>query len=151
MGPHEELLSQLRAQLQQVLTEQRRRERARHLKARMQVRTTLAQGQMPSLQQVAESSDPLFPDELALSGLRFFRDSGTEVGLGYATAREAAVTLTNGATNRTARRVGEIRELYLEGWDFGTVAHPGVRIHIPQSRTERLVTPSEVFVRLKSN
>jgi nucleoside 2-deoxyribosyltransferase len=114
----------------------------------MQVRTTVAQGQMPTLKQVAESSNDLVPPETALAGLRFFRDSGTEVGLGYATAREPTVWMTNGSNTAAVKTVAEIRSRYLEGWDFGTAQHAGVRIHVPNSRTEKILPASEVFVRL---
>src|SRR5712691_4274682 len=149
MAPLEEALGRLRVQIQQVASEQKKRERSQHLKARMQVRTTVAQGQMPTLQQVAESSNELVPPEASLAGLRFFRDSGTEIGLGYATGREPTVWMTNGSSTAAVKTVAEIRSRYLEGWDFGTAAHPGVRIHIPNSRTEKILQPSEVFVRLK--
>lgn len=147
MGPLEESLAKLRVQIQQVATEQRKRERSRHLKARLQVRTTVAEGQMPTLLQVALSANDLVPSDLPLTGLRFFRESGTEVGLGYATAREPVVSMTNGSATQAVKTVAEIRARYGEGWDFGTSAHPGVRIHIPNSRTEKILQPSEVFVR----
>jgi hypothetical protein len=149
MTPLEEALGRLRSQIQQVVSEQKKRERSRHLKARMQVRTTVAQGQMPTLQQVTESSNDLVPPDVSLAALRFFRDSGTEIGLGYATGREPTVWMTNGSSTAAVKTVAEIRSRFLEGWDFGTAAHPGVRIHIPNSRTEKILPPSEVFVRLK--
>ena len=147
MAPLEEALGRLRAQIQQLVSEQKRRERSQHLKARMQVRTTVAQGQMPTLQQVAESSNDLLPAQTPLKELRFFRDSGTEVGLGYATAREPTVWMTNGSNTVAVKSIAEIRSRYVEGWDFGTAAHPGVRIHIPNSRTEKILNASEVFVK----
>src|SRR5438128_3643560 len=150
MAPLEEALGRLRAQIQQVVSEQKKRERSQHLKARMQVRTTVAQGQMPTLQQVAESSNDLVPPEASLAGLRFFRDSGTEIGLGYATAREPTVWMTNGSSTAAVKTIAEIRSRYLDGWDFGTAAHPGVRIHIPNSRTEKILQSAEVFVRLRN-
>jgi len=149
MTPLEEALGRLRAQIQQVVSEQKRRERSQHLKARMQVRTTVAQGQMPTLQQVTESSNDLVPPDASLAGLRFFRDSGTEIGLGYATGREPTVWMTNGSSTAAVKTITEIRRRYVDGWDFGTAQHPGVRIHIPNSRTEKILQPSEVFVRLK--
>src|SRR5260370_41133271 len=136
MAPFEEALGRLRVQIQQVASEQKKRERSHHLKARMQVRTTVAQGQMATLQQVAESSNDLRPPDTALAGLRFFRDSGTEVGLGYATAREPTVWMTNGSSTAAVKTIAEIRSRYLEGWDFGTPPPPGVRKHIPNRRSE---------------
>jgi len=147
MGPLEEALGRLRSQIQQVVSEQKRRERMQHLKARMQVRTTVAKGQLPTLQQVAESSNELVAPETPLKELTFFRDSGTEIGLGYATSREPTVWMTNGSQTTAVKTVSEIRERYLDGWDFGTGAHPGVRIHIPNSRTEKILQATEVFVK----
>lgn len=149
MAPHEEALGRLRAQIQQLVSEQKRRERSQHLKSRMQVRTTVAQGQMPTLQQVAESSNDLVPAATPLSGLQFFRDSGTEVGLGYATGREPTVWMTNGSSTTALKTIAEIRARYLEGWDFGTAAHPGVRIHIPNTRTEKILQASEVYLKAR--
>src|SRR2546426_10951411 len=151
MAPLEEALGRLRIQIQQVASEQKKRERSQHLKARMQVRTTVTQGQMPTLQQVAESSNDLVPPETALAGLRFFRDSGTEVGLGYATGREPTVWMTNGSSTAAVKTIAEIRARYLEGWDFGTAAHQGVRIHIPNSRTEKILQAVEVFLRVEES
>src|SRR5438094_8653349 len=82
MAPLEDALGRLRAQIQQVVSEQKKRERAQHLKARMQVRTTVAQGQMPTLQQVAERANDLVPPEASLAGRGFVRDSGTDGGFG---------------------------------------------------------------------
>src|ERR1700730_8918552 len=149
MAPLEEALGRLRAQIQQVASEQKKRERSQHLKARMQVRTTVAPGQMAALKQVSGSWDDLGPPDTALAGLRFFRDSGTEVGLGYATAREPTVWMTNGSSTEGGKTIAEIRARYLDGWDFGTAQHPGVRIHIPNSRTEKILKAGEVFVRPK--
>src|SRR2546426_784144 len=41
------------------------------------------------------------------------------------------------------------RSQHLDGWDFGTAAHPGVRIHVPNSRTEKILQASEVFLRVE--
>jgi hypothetical protein len=102
---------------------------------------------MATLQQVAESSNDLVPPEAPLKDLRFFRDSGTEVGLGYATGREPTIWMTNGSSTAGVKTVAEIRSRYLEGWDFGTAQHPGVRIHIPNSRTEKILQAAEVYVK----
>jgi hypothetical protein len=149
MAPLEEALGRLRTQIQQVVSEQKRRERSQHLKSRLQVRTTVAAGEMPTLQQVAESSNDLVPPETPLRELTFFRDSGTEIGLGYATAREPTVWMTNGSRTAPVKTIAELRSRYLEGWDFGTAAVPGVRIHIPNSRTEKVIGAADVFIRPK--
>lgn len=150
MVPLEASLGRLRSQMQLVVSEQRKRERREHLKARLQVRTTLAQGELASLQQIAESSNDLLAADTPLASLRFFRDSGTEIGLGYATARAPSVFMTNGGSTQAVTTIAEIRSRYLDGWDFGTASHPGVRIHIPNTRTEKVVQASEVFLRPKA-
>src|ERR1700693_2462268 len=71
MAPLEEALGRLRVQIQQVASEQKKRERSQHLKARMQVRTTVAQGQLATLQQVAESSNDLVAPDASLAGFGF--------------------------------------------------------------------------------
>src|ERR1700716_1690522 len=76
MAPLEEALGRVRVQIQQVASEQKKRERPTHLKATMQVPPTVPPGQMPTLHQVAESSNDLVPPHTTLTGLRFFRDSG---------------------------------------------------------------------------
>src|SRR5207247_4881690 len=124
MAPLEEALGRVRVQIQQVASEQKKRERSQHHRARMQVRTTVAQGQMPTLQQVAESSNDLVPPDTALTALRFFRDSGTELGMGSATGREPTIWMTNGSSTDAVKTVAEIRARYLDGWDFGTAQHP---------------------------
>lgn len=146
MGPLEESLGRLRVQVQQLASEQRRRERQRHLATRLQVRTTVQKGQMPTLQQVAESIDELVPALTPLRALRFFRDSGTEVGLGYATGREPMLWMTNGSETVSVRTIADVRARYADGWDFGTGAHPGVRIHLPNTRTEKILQATEVYV-----
>ena len=55
--------------------------------------------------------------------------------------------MTNGSSTAAVKTVAEIRSRYLKGWDFGTAAHPGVRIHVPNSRTEKILQASEVFIR----
>ena len=55
--------------------------------------------------------------------------------------------MTNGSSTAAVKTIAEIRSRFLEGWDFGTGQHPGVRIHIPNSRTEKILQASEVFIR----
>src|SRR5438128_6117362 len=121
------------------------------MKGRTQWRSPVAEGQMPTLYQASETSNGLVPPHTTRAGMRFWRDSGTEIGLGYATAREPSVWMTNGTSTVAVKTIAEIRSRHLDGWDFGTAAHPGVRIHIPNSRTEKIVQPSDVFLRLRDS
>jgi hypothetical protein len=149
MAPREQELAALRSRLEQMATEQRRRERARHRDARLHVRSVVAEGQMPSLEQ-AVADEALFPGDLPLTRFHFFRDSGTQIGLGYATAREPALFMTDGGRHEQVRTLTEARARYRAGWEFGTAQHVGVRIHIPNTRTEKLLPAAEVFVKLAS-
>jgi hypothetical protein len=56
--------------------------------------------------------------------------------------------MTNGSSTAALKTIADIRSRYQEGWDFGTAAVPGVRIHIPNSRTEKVIRPSEVFLKV---
>jgi hypothetical protein len=71
--------------------------------------------------------------------------------VGYATGREPLIWMTNGGETVAVRSIAEVRSRYLQGWDFGTGAHPGVRIHILNSRTEKMVPASEVFLRVRES
>ncbi len=145
MAPREQELAAMRAQLQTVATEQRRRERARQRQARMDVRTIVAEGEMATLEQAVQDEER-FRGDIPLTQLLFFRDSGTRVGLGYATAREPTFFMTDGARQEPVRSLGQARARYREGWEFGTAQHLGVRIHIPNSRTEKVLPATEIFV-----
>ncbi len=46
-----------------------------------------------------------------------------------------------------AKDLAECALHYLAGWDLGAPGKPGVRVHFPGTRTERLVAPEEVFAR----
>jgi len=148
-GALEEALGRLRVQIQQVASGRE----TRALATPQGAHAGSHHGRQARCRRctVAESSNDLSPPGTTLTGLRFFRDSGTEIGLGYATAREPTVWMTNGASTAAIKTIAEIRSRYLEGWDFGTAAHPGVRIHIPNSRTEKILQASEVFTRLKDS
>jgi hypothetical protein len=58
--------------------------------------------------------------------------------------------MTDGARHEQVRTLTEARARYRAGWEFGTAQHAGVRIHIPNTRTEKLLAATEVFVRLAS-
>ncbi len=146
MAPREQELAAIRARVHTVVTEQRRRERAQHRQARMQVRAVVAEGQMPTLEQ-AVRDESLIPGDAPLERLQFFRDSGTQVGLGYATARQPSFIMTDGAQQVPIQSLAEARARYRAGWDFGTTQTPGVRIHIPNSRTEKVLPAGEIFVK----
>ena len=62
-----------------------------------------------------------------------------------------ADTPTNVGYN-TALTVGSLvalfpASLYGEGWELGSPGRPGVRVHFPGTRQEKLAEPDEVYAR----
>ena len=57
------------------------------------------------------------------------------------------LTFTDGVTTATARDLSEAAGLYAAGWELGSPGRPGVRVHFPGTRQERLVDPGEVYAR----
>ena len=43
--------------------------------------------------------------------------------------------------------LAEAARFFGAGWELGAPGKPGVRVHFPGTRTERLVEPDEVFAR----
>jgi hypothetical protein len=46
-----------------------------------------------------------------------------------------------------AKDFAEVFRLYAAGWELGSPGRPGVRVHFPGTRQERLVPSDEVFAR----
>ena len=46
-----------------------------------------------------------------------------------------------------ASDLGEAARLYAAGWELGSPGRPGVRVHFPGTRQERLVTADDVYAR----
>jgi hypothetical protein len=135
----------LEARIEALRTELRRRERLETLQGRRQTRAEL--GEMPTLEAALAAPEPLLPSGLSLADLRCFRDSATEVILGYAAAAHPSLDLTDGSQVRTVTDLDEARRLWRDGWEPGTPATRGVRIHPLGSRAERVVPASEIRVR----
>ncbi|HXL19205.1 MAG TPA: hypothetical protein VN961_16955, partial [Streptosporangiaceae bacterium] len=73
--------------------------------------------------------------------------TGGEVRLGYPGARSQSLTFTDGVQVAQAADLSEAARLYAAGWDLGSPGRPGVRVHFPGTRQERLVPVEEVFAR----
>jgi hypothetical protein len=142
MRPVEQELADLRAQRDLLLTELRRRERHAHRVSRADVKSAMKEGRYPSIAELVAAVDAGgFDDYL------FNLKTGGEVRLGFPGARSQSLTFTDGAQAAQAKDLGEAARLYGEGWELGSPGRPGVRIHFPGTRQERLVSSDEVFAR----
>jgi len=145
MSPWQRQLKELQARVQEVATEQRRRERAAHIAQRKAVREQASSGEMPTLEAaLAEQPSPL-PEDTPLSGVRAFLATGGEVGFGYA-SRPGTLGFTDGRRQQPASSFGEARRLYADGWEPGAPGVPGVRVHLAGTRVERVVPADQVVV-----
>lgn len=140
MRPLEDRLSQLRAERDVLLTERRRRERLAHRERRASVKEAMRSGELPTFVQLIASVDTG-----AFDDFRYNLKTGGEVRLGYPGAR-AAVSFTDGRQSVQARDLGRAAELYAAGWEVGNPGRPGLRVHFPGTRQEKLVEPDEVHV-----
>ena len=148
MAPFQLRLTRLPKDAAAVQTEVRRRERQRHIQARKEVREQVKEGEAPSLAQVVEAEEPPPFGEPAFSELSFLLESGGQVALGYPGSRTPSLQMTDGSAISTVTTLAEARELYRLGWEIGVPARPGVRVHTPGTRLERLLDPDKCFVRL---
>jgi hypothetical protein len=145
MRPLQAELDELRAQRDVLLTELRRRERMAHVRTRADLRSQMREGVFPTVAElVANATEGRFDDFV------FNLKTGGEVRLGFPGARDQSVHFTDGRRAVQAKDLGEAAQLYAAGWDLGSAGRPGVRVHFPGSRQERLVDPSEVFARPRS-
>lgn len=142
MRPHEEQLAQLRAQRDVLLTEKRRRDRSTHREARADLKAAMKEGRLPTVAELVAHSDAGSLDDFV-----FNLKTGGEVRLGFPGARTQALAFTDGAQAAQAKDLADAARLYAAGWDLGSPGRPGVRVHFPGTRQERLVPADEVFAR----
>lgn len=140
MRPAEQRLAELRAERDVLLTELRRRERLAQRERRAEVKQAMRAGELPTLAQLVATAEGG-----ALDGYRYHLKTGGEVRLGFPGAR-ASLGFTDGRRVAQARDLAQAAELYAAGWELGSPGRPGVRVHFPGTRQERLVDPDEVHV-----
>lgn len=144
MRPLEQQLAALRAERDVVLTELRRRERLDRRESRARLKAAMGSGELPTIADLVAGSEAG-----PLDGYVYSLKTGGEVALGFPGARQATLSFTDGAQTRQARDLAEAAELYEAGWDLGSPGRPGVRIHFPGTRQERLVDAQDVFARAR--
>lgn len=142
MRPVEQQLAGLRGERDVLLTEKRRRERSAHREARAAVKAHMKEGRLPNIAELVASGEPGDLDAYVYN-----LKTGGEVRLGFPGARRQALAFTDGIQAAQAHDLGEAARLYDAGWELGSPGRPGVRIHFPGTRQERLVAADEVFAR----
>ena len=142
MRPLEDELGRLRTQRDLLLTEKRRRDRGAHREARAELKSAMKAGRFPSIAELVAGSH-----EGSLEEFVFNLKTGGEVRLGFPGAKTQSLAFTDGAQAAQAQDLTEAARLYEAGWELGSPGRPGVRVHFPGTRQERLVPAEEVFAR----
>jgi hypothetical protein len=143
--PVEQQLAALRGERDLLLTERRRRERNAHRESRADLKAAMREGKLPTIAELVAGSQSGSLDEYA-----FNLKTGGEVRLGYPGARSQSLTFTDGVQVAQADDLAAAARLYSVGWDLGSPGRPGVRVHFPGTRQERLVSADEVFARTRA-
>jgi hypothetical protein len=142
MRPLETQLAEMRAERDVLLTEQRRRERLAQRSRRAGVKEAMRGGQFPTFSQLLAAAD-----SGPFERYRFHLKTGGEVRLGFPGARRQTVAFTDGRRLAQAEDLDESARLYAAGWELGSPSRPGLRVHFPGTRQERLADPEEVYAR----
>ena len=142
MRPLEDELGKLRGERDVLLTEQRRRRRLSERTSRADLKTAMRAGDFPTIAELVAGSDAGSLDDYV-----FNLKTGGEVRLGFPGAKAQTLAFTDGAQAAQAKDLAEAARLYEAGWELGTPGRPGVRVHFPGTRQERLVPADEVFAR----
>jgi len=141
MRPLEVDLDRLRGERDQLGTELRRRNRLAEMGARRDLKAAMRTGELPTIAElVAVTAEGSFDD------YAYNVKTGGAVKLGFPGARSQTIAFTDGRQVAQARDLAEAARYYAAGWELGAPGKPGVRVHFPGTRTERLVGADEVFV-----
>jgi hypothetical protein len=142
MRPVQLELDRLRSERDVLATELRRRERLAAMNARRDLKQAMREGSFPTIAElVASAVGGSFDDYV------YNLKTGGEVRLGFPGARSQTVTFSDGRQVAQAKDLAECARYYEAGWELGAPGKPGVRVHFPGTRTERLVAPDEIFAR----
>ena len=142
MRPVQQELDRLRAERDVLATELRRRERLAAMETRRDLKQSMRAGELPSVAGlVAGVATGTFDDYV------FNLKTGGEVKLGFPGARSQTISFTDGRQVAQARDLADCARYYEAGWELGAPGKPGIRVHFPGTRTERLVGAEEVYAR----
>jgi hypothetical protein len=142
MRPVEHELTRLRSERDVLATEQRRRERLTHRQSRADLKASMREGKLPTIAELVAVTDSGGLDEFSYN-----LKTGGEVLLGFPGSRTPSLAFTDGAQTAQAKDFAEAARLYAKGWELGSPGRPGVRIHFPGTRQEKLVAADEVYAR----
>jgi len=142
MRPLEQDLAALRGQRDLLLTELRRRRRLVDRTSRADLKSSMREGKLPTVAELVAASD-----EGSLDAYVYNLKTGGQVRLGFPGARAQTLTFTDGVKAAQAPDLAEAARLYAAGWELGSPGRPGVRVHFPGTRQERLVPADEVYAR----
>jgi hypothetical protein len=142
MRPVEQQLAGLRGERDVLLTELRRRDRSAHRTGRADLKAAMREGKFPTVAELVAAGEAGSLDHYVYN-----LKTGGEVRLGYPGARAQSLTFTDGVKVAQATDLAQAAQLYLAGWELGSPGRPGVRVHFPGTRQERLVPAEEVYAR----
>ena len=142
MRPLEQDLAALRGERDVLLTEIRRRRRLAERTSRAELKTSMREGEFPSVAELVAGSDSGSLDDYVYN-----LKTGGQVRLGFPGSRSQTLTFTDGVKIANASDLADAAQLYAAGWELGSPGRPGVRVHFPGTRQERLVPADEVYAR----
>ena len=102
----------------------------------------MREGKLPSVAELVAGSESGSLDEYVYN-----LKTGGQVRLGFPGSRSQTLTFTDGVKIANASDLADAARLYAAGWELGSPGRPGVRVHFPGTRQERLVPADEVYAR----
>ena len=142
MRPLEQDLAALRGKRDVLLTELRRRERTAHRESRADLKAAMKEGKFPTVADLVADTETGTLDDYVYN-----MKTGGEVKLGFPGARSQSLSFSDGVNVAQASDFAEAARLYAAGWELGGPGRPGVRVHFPGTRQERLAAADEVYAR----
>ncbi len=142
MRPLEDDLAKLRGERDVLLTEVRRRRRLAERTSRADLKSAMREGTFPTIAELVAASD-----SGSLDDYDYNLKTGGQVRLGFPAARTQSLTFTDGVQVAQAADLARAAELYAAGWELGSPGRPGVRVHFPGTRQERLISADDVYAR----
>jgi len=142
MRPLEEDLGKLRGERDVLLTEVRRRRRLAERTSRADLKSAMREGNFPTIAELVAASDSGSLDDYVYN-----LKTGGQVRLGFPGARTQSLAFTDGVQVAQAADLARAAELYAAGWELGRPGRPGVRVHFPGTRQERLISADDLYAR----